>query len=61
MEIKCLKCKECLDLRSCESPTKKTPITDCFCYRGHWDGIDYLSEDLYEWEHNNCDDFKPVK
>ena len=59
MEIKCLNCKNCLDLGTCENPKKKTPIFDCFCHKGWWDGIDYLlSEDLSEWEWNNCKDFQ---
>ena len=57
MEFKCLKCKSCLDLATCDSPGKKTPITDCFCHRGWWDGTDYLGEDLSDWEWNKCDDF----
>lgn len=57
IEIKCFKCKECLDLSTCDNPTKKTPITDCFCHRGNWDGSDFIGEDLRNWEWNDCDDF----
>ena len=61
MEFKCLGCQSCLDLISCESPTKKTPITDCFCHRGRWDGSDYVGEDLTEWRWDNCKDFNERK
>ena len=61
MEIKCLKCKSCLDLGNLENPKKKTSITDCFCYRGWWDGSDYLFESLDEWDWNKCDDFETIE
>ena len=58
MEIKCFKCESCLDLGTCDSPSKKAPITDCFCHRGRWDGSDYIGEDITEWVWNHCQDFK---
>lgn len=57
-EIKCFKCASCLDLGTCDCPSKRAPITDCFCHRGWWDGSDYVGEDISEWEWNHCQDFE---
>ena len=58
IDIKCLNCKSCLELSTCGNPTKKTPISDCFCLRGWWDGSDYIGDELDEWPWNHCEDFE---
>jgi hypothetical protein len=66
MRIRCLTCESCLNNITCnipETPLKQTSIVNCFCYRGWWDGSDYLginSDDVWEW--NSCKDYvKMVK
>lgn len=65
MRIKCLTCKSCLNTITGnipETPSNKTSIVNCFCYRGWWDGSDYLdieSDDIWEW--NSCDDYDKVE
>jgi len=57
-KMNCLNCKLCLDLITGDNPTKQTPITDCFCSLGKWDGPDFVGDDLSDWEWNSCNCFE---